>query len=63
MRSFWEAGPEVDKPSMAASLPVPGRDVYGTDEMYHGYLDDGDWDLNDVDSTPGGGNSTRAREL
>lgn len=34
-----------------ASPPVADNDTHGTDEVYDKTLDDGDWDLNDDDST------------
>lgn len=45
-----------------AFAPVAGIDIYGTGEIFDADLDDGDWDLNDVDISPGRFNAICARK-
>lgn len=56
-----ESEAKTIKSSGLASSPVAGSDAYGTDGTYDGDLDDGNWYLNDVESTPGGVNTASAR--
>lgn len=42
---------------------VGGREAYGIDELGHEDLDEGDWDLNDINSSPGSTSAIRAREV
>lgn len=44
-------------------LQFTGGYAYGSDELYDGDLDEGDWDVNDADFTPGRATVVCAHEV